>query len=119
MIVAAIEPGRLLALKLRRPLVEKRANSLAAVLRQETSNLFPNFVFESLREFFIFTCKKRLLHRADGQQRTVSNFLRQYLHFRFELRPRNDLIDEAESERRLRINHVAGIKKLCRFRPPD
>src|SRR6266853_6688025 len=66
-IVAGFATGQLLALKLGRPLVEKRANPLAAVLRHETTNLFANFIVESLREFFSLTGKKSLLYRANGQ----------------------------------------------------
>jgi hypothetical protein len=48
MIVAALVPERLLALKLRRPLVEKRANSLAAVFREITANLLLDLLLKSL-----------------------------------------------------------------------
>jgi hypothetical protein len=48
MVVAALELGRLLALKLRRSLVEKRANSLAAVFREITANLLLDLLLKSL-----------------------------------------------------------------------
>src|SRR5713101_9095195 len=119
MIVAEIEPGSLLALKLGRPLVEKRVNSLAAVFRHETTNLFANFIVESLREFFSFTGKKSLLYRANRQRWTLSDLLRKCFHRAFELRGRNNQIDDAKRERRLRINHVTGVKKFSGFRWPD
>src|SRR5260370_37849043 len=119
MIVAEIEPGSLLALKLGRPLVEKRANSLAAVLRHETPNLFANFVVESLRKFLCLTGKKSLLYRANRQRWTLSDLLRKCFHRAFELRGRNDLIDDTKRKRRLRINHVTGIEKFSGFRWPD
>src|SRR5712692_11813615 len=119
MIVAEIESGSLLALKLRRPLVEKRANPLAAVFRHETANLFANFIVESLRELFSLTSKKSLLYRANRQRWTLSDLLCKCLNRGFELRGRNDLIDDAKRERRLRINHVTGVEKFSSFRRPD
>src|ERR1700731_4984669 len=98
-IVAALGPEKLLALKFRMPLFEERSSSSVAVLRQVTTNLFLDFIIESPGKFLFLTGKKRLLHRADGQQRTMSNFLSKFLHFRFELRGRNNLIDEAKCER--------------------
>src|SRR6267378_999643 len=91
MSVAVLEPERLLALKFRTPLFEERSNSFVAVLRQVTTNLFPDFIIESPRKF---------------------------LHFRFELRGWNDLIDEAERERSFCVNHVASVKKLRGFCGP-
>src|SRR5258708_35459537 len=102
MIVAVIEARSLLALKLGRPLVEKRANSLAAVFRHETTNLFANFIVESLREFFSFTGKKSLLYRANRQRWTLSDLLRTSFHAAFARRGRNNLIDATNPERRLR-----------------
>src|SRR5229473_115698 len=119
MIVAEIEPGSLLALKLGRPLVEKRVNSLAAVFRHETTNLFANFIVESLREFLCLTGKKSLLYRANRQRWTLSDLLRKCLNRGFELRGRNDLIDDAKRKRRLGINHVTGVEKFSGFRRPD
>src|SRR6266850_215350 len=49
--------GRLLALKLWRPLFEKRPNSLVAVLRQITTNLFPDFIIESPGKFLFLAGK--------------------------------------------------------------
>src|SRR5260370_42473606 len=117
-IVAEFATGQLLALKLRRPLVEKRANPLAAVFRLETTNLFANFIVESLREFLCLTGKKSLLYRANRQRWTLSDLLRKGFHRSFELRGRNDLIDNAKRERRLGINHVTGIEKFSGFRRP-
>src|SRR5256885_2331880 len=117
-IVAALGPGILLALKFRVPLFEERSNSFVAVLRQVTTNLFTDFIIESPGEFLFLTGKKCLLHRADGQQRTLSNFLRKFLHFLFEQRGRNDLIDEAKRERSFCVNHVASVKKFRGFCGP-
>src|SRR5260370_40724605 len=72
MIIAGFEPGRLLALKFRMPLFEKRSNSFVAVLRQVTTNLFLDLIVESVGKFFCMTGKQRLLHPANGQQRTSS-----------------------------------------------
>jgi hypothetical protein len=66
-IVAALGPERLLPLKFRMPLIEERSNSFVAVLRQVTTNLFPDFIIESPGKFLFLTGKKRLLYRADGK----------------------------------------------------
>src|SRR5260370_41185664 len=116
MLVAAFEPGELLAMKFRLPLFEERSNSLVAVLRQVTTNLLSDFVTERPGEFLFLTGKKRPLYRPNCQWRPVSNFLRQCLHFLFELRARNDLIDEADGKCSFRVNHVAGVEKLRGFR---
>jgi hypothetical protein len=47
-IVAKLEQRRLLALKFRRPLVEKRADSLAAVFRKITADLLLDLMIKSL-----------------------------------------------------------------------
>jgi len=101
------------------PLFEERANSLAAVFRWKTPHLLPHLIVESLREFFFFAGKKRSLHGADGQSRSARNFLRQRPHFSFELRAGNHLIEKPNSECGLRINQIAGLEKLRRFRRPN
>src|SRR5258708_3174099 len=67
MIVEGLVSGRLLPLKLRWPLLEKRSNSFIAVIGKVTTNLLAHFVVERLRKFLFPACKKRLLHRADRQ----------------------------------------------------
>src|SRR5882724_8901960 len=116
MIVAEPELRRLLALKLRMPLFEERANSLATVFRWKTPHLFPHLIVESLREFLFFAGKKRSLHGADGQRRAMSYFSRERRRFSFKLRGGNHLIEKPDSECGLRINQIAGVEKLRRFR---
>jgi hypothetical protein len=69
MIVAGLELGRLLSLELRRALVEKRANSLAAVFRQITLNLLLHLLLKSLREFFLLAPEEGPFYRPYGQGR--------------------------------------------------
>src|SRR5438105_824633 len=110
-----IDSGRLLSLKLRWPLFEKRSNSFIAIIGQVATNLLAHFVVERLRKFLLLARKKRLLHRADRQRRPLRDFLRQRFHSRFELGDRNDLIYQAERKRRFRIDHVTRVKKFGSF----
>src|SRR6266568_8477999 len=114
--VVELGTGTLLALKLRRPLFEERANSLVAIFRQETTHLLLHFIVERLGQFFFSAGKKRPLYRADGQRRTVSDLLRKRLHFRLEPRAGNDLVDQAYRQRAFRIDDVAGVEKFRGFR---
>src|ERR1700730_13735263 len=91
--VEALARRILFPLKLRRALFEKRANPLVAVVGQIATNLFLNLVVESPGKFLLSTRKKCLLHRANGQRRTTSDFLRQRRHFRFELLRPDDTVD--------------------------
>src|SRR6266478_3754559 len=109
----------LFALKFGRAPFEKSANSLAAILGEIAAELFLNFVVESAREFLLASGKKLFLHRANGQVRTLRNFLRQLFHLRFKLRGRNDVIDNPERVRGFRVDHVSGGEKLGRFGGAD
>src|SRR5207302_9122154 len=115
MIVGGLESGRLLSLKLRWPLFEKRSNSFIAIIGQVATNLLAHLVVERLRKFLLLARKKRLLYRADGERRPLRDFLRQRFHSRFELGGRNDLIYQAERKRRFRIDHVTRVKKFGSF----
>src|SRR6266478_7310792 len=109
----------LFTLKFGRAPFEKSANPLAAILGEIATELFLNFVVESASEILLASGKKLFLHRANGQVRTLRNFLRQLFHFRFELRGRNDVIDNPEREGCLRVNHVSSVEKLGGFRGAD
>src|SRR5260370_22033228 len=91
MILAGAEPGRLLALKFRGPLVEKRANSLTAVFREITANLLLDLMLEGLQQFPHFAAEESLFYGPDGQRRPCCDFLGQRSHFRLELRSQNNL----------------------------
>src|SRR6266566_1934695 len=112
MIAEAFEPGSLFALKFRGPLFEKCANPFVAIFRKIATNLFPDFIVEGPGEFFFLARKKSLLDRSDSQRWALRDFLRQRLHFRFELRSRYNLADEAEAQRGLRVDHFPGVEKL-------
>src|SRR5260370_16906749 len=62
MILAGAEPGRLLALKFRGPLVEERANSLSAVFREITANLLLDLMLEGLQQFLHFAAEECLFY---------------------------------------------------------
>src|SRR5882762_4889166 len=93
----------LFPLKFGRAPFEKSANPLAAILGEIAPELFLNFVVETASEILLASGKEFFLHRANGQVWTLPNFLCQLFHFRFELRGRNDVIDNSECERSLRI----------------
>src|SRR5437879_11512701 len=84
MIVEGLESGRLLSLKLRWPLFEKRSNSFIAIIGQVATNLLAHFVVERLRKFLLLARKKRLLYRADGERRPLRDFLRQRFRSRLD-----------------------------------
>src|SRR5256884_7978563 len=110
-----MESGRLLCLKLRWPVFEKRPYSFIAIIGQVATNLLAHFVVGPLRKFLLLARKKRLPYRADGERRPLRDFLRQRFHSRFELGGRNDLIYQAERKRRFRIDHVTRVKKFRSF----
>src|SRR5215471_17178048 len=65
---------------------------------------------------FFLAGKQSFLDGANCQRRALHDFLRQRLYFPFELRCGDDVIDDAETQRSLRVDHVPGVKKLSRFR---
>src|SRR6266851_4974187 len=115
MIVEGLEPGRLLSLEFRRPLVEKRADPLAAIFRKIAANLLLDLVFEGLCKFFLLCSKESLFYGLDCQGRYLCDFLCQRLYLGLKLRTGNDIIDDAKAKRGSRVDHITGIKKLGRF----
>src|SRR6476646_11752269 len=107
------------ALKFGRAPFEKSSDPFAAILGEIAAKLFMNFVVESTSEILLVSGKKLFLHRANRQVRTLRNFLRQFFHFRFELRGRNDMIDDPECKGRFRIDHVPGVEELGGLRGAD
>src|SRR5258708_8737209 len=107
--VVELGTGTLLALKLRRPLFEERANSLVAIFRQETTHLFLHFIVERLGQFFFSAGKKRPLPRAHAHPRTPPDLFRKRLHFRFELRKRSD----RKSTRLNSSHHITSYPVFC------
>src|SRR5260370_41591832 len=99
MIVEGLEPGRLLSLEFRRPLVEKRADPLAAIFRKIAANLLLDLVFEGLCKFFLLCSKESLFYGLDGQGRPLCDFLCQRLYLCLNLRARYALIYNAKTKR--------------------
>src|SRR6266852_5366331 len=118
-IVEKGESKNLFALKFGRASFEKSPNPLAAILGEIAPELFLNFVVESASEILLAAGKQLFLHRANGQVRTLGNFLRQLFDFRLKLRGRNNVIDNSECERGFRVNHVSGVEKLGGFSGAD
>src|SRR5216684_7525608 len=112
-------PKNLFDLKFGSASFEKGLNPFPAILGEIALELLLNFIVEGASQILLGAAKKLFLHRANGQVRTLRNFLRQLFHFRCKLGGRNDVIDNSERERRFRVDHVPGVEKLGGFRRAD
>src|SRR5260370_19067529 len=97
MILAGAEPGRLLALKFRGPLVEERANSLSAVFREITANLLLDLMLEGLQQFLHFAAEESLFYGPDGHPPPRRDFLPHPSPFPLYLRSPHQLLAHANT----------------------
>src|SRR2546429_6477140 len=95
-----------------RSLFKECADSFATILREITANLFLDLLSQRQSQFFTLARKQSFLDGADRERRALGNFLRERVHFGFELGGRDNLIHDSQLQRRFCVDHVAGIKEL-------
>src|ERR1700686_3945643 len=76
----------------------------------ETFELGLYFALERFHQRFFFAAEDGLLHGADGELRPVGDFLGESSDGGFELVGGEEVVNDAETMRRLRVNHFAEVE---------
>src|ERR1700739_1712768 len=95
-----------------RPLFEKRANALLAVMRMEALQLMLDFLVQSGDKRFLIVCENGLFYGANGNLRPNRYLCRQALCFGAQPVRGENVIDDAEAQRRFRVDHIPSVEKF-------
>src|SRR6202007_939684 len=98
------------SLKLGLALFHEGANAFKAIVRMETFQLGLHFALERFHERVFFAVKDCLFHVADGELRTVGDFFGEGGDGSLELVGGEEMIEDAQAMRGLRVDHFPEIK---------